>query len=98
DQAVSCCNAGLLADCTLELGNGGFGPGNAEAIIGSGPFVIGGEKLGTDLHLSAREDYDWAPPAHEHQGRAQRDGINYVLAAEESMRTGAITSDRKSVV
>lgn len=98
EQAVSSFNAGLLADSTLELDNEGFGPGNAEAIIGSGPFVIDGEKLGTDLHLSAREDYDWAPPAHEHQGRAQLDGINYVLAAEESMRTGAITSNQVQIV
>ncbi|WP_276688764.1 TIGR04028 family ABC transporter substrate-binding protein [Corynebacterium casei] len=98
EQAVSSFNAGLLADSTLDLDNEGFAPGNAEAVIGSGPFVIDGERLGTDLHLSAREDYDWAPPAHEHQGRARLDGINYVLAAEESMRTGAITSDQVQIV
>lgn len=98
EQAVSSFNAGLLADSTLELDNEGFAPGNAEAVIGSGPFVIDGERLGTDLHLSAREDYDWAPPAHEHQGRARLDGINYVLAAEESMRTGAITSNQVQIV
>src|SRR5699024_4570452 len=98
EQAVSSFNARLLADSTMELDNEGVGPGNAEAIIGSGPFVIDGEKLGTDLHLSALEDYDWAPPAHEHQGRARLDGINYVLAAEESMRTGAITSDQVQIV
>ncbi|MDN6274551.1 MAG: TIGR04028 family ABC transporter substrate-binding protein, partial [Corynebacterium casei] len=98
EQAVSSFNAGLLADSTLDLDNEGFAPGNAEAVIGSGPFVIDGERLGTDLHLSARKDYDWAPPAHEHQGRARLDGINYVLAAEESMRTGAITSDQVQIV
>lgn len=98
EQAVSSFNAGLLADSTLDLDNEGFAPGNAEAVIGSGPFVIDGERLGTDLHLSARKDYDWAPPAHEHQGRARLDGINYVLAAEESMRTGAITSNQVQVV
>ena len=98
EQAVSSFNAGLLADSTLDLDNEGFAPGNAEAVIGSGPFVIDGERLGTDLHLSAREDYDWAPPAHEHQGRARLDGINYVLAAEESMRTGAITSNQVQIV
>ena len=54
EQAVSSFNAGLLADSTLDLDNEGFAPGNAEAVIGSGPFVIDGERLGTDLHLSAR--------------------------------------------
>ena len=98
EQAVSSFNAGLLADSTLELDNEGFGPGNAVNVIGSGPFVIDGERLGTDLHLSAREDYDWAPEAHEHQGRARLDGINIVLAAEESMRTGAITSGQVEIV
>ena len=91
-QATSTYNAGLLADSSLKLRNEEFGPGNAKNVIGSGPFVVDSETLGTDLVLKAREDYDWAPPSLEHQGRARIDGIHYTLAAEEAMRSGALLS------
>lgn len=96
-QATSSFNAGLLADATLEFANEEFAPGNAENIIGSGPFVITDEQLGTNLTLSKREDYDWAPPAREHQGPAKLDQINYVLAAEESVRTGALVAGQADI-
>lgn len=96
-QATSSYNAGLLADSSLELDDEGFGPGNAKKVIGSGPFVVDSEKIGTDLVLKTREDYDWAPPAVEHQGRADIDGVHYILAAEESVRTGAIVSGQADI-
>ncbi|GAB3698394.1 TIGR04028 family ABC transporter substrate-binding protein [Corynebacterium nasicanis] len=96
-QATSSFNAGLLADATLELANDGFAPGNATGVIGSGPFVITGEQLGTRLTLDACEDYDWAPPAHPHQGRTPLDGIDYVLAAEDSVRVGALVAGQADV-
>lgn len=96
-QATSSYNAGLLADSSLQLDNEGFGPGNAKRFVGSGPFVVDEEKIGTDLVLKTREDYDWAPPAVEHQGRADIDGVHYILAAEESVRTGAIISGQADI-
>ncbi|WKD56937.1 Glutathione-binding protein GsiB precursor [Corynebacterium capitovis DSM 44611] len=97
-QAVSVYNAGLLSDATLALRNEDYGPGNAVNIIGSGPFVITGESLGTDLTLTTREDYNWAPPSLEHQGRARIGGVHVTLAAEEAMRTGAVISGQADVV
>lgn len=96
-QATAGYNAGLVADSTLQLDNEGFAPGNAEAVIGSGPFVITGETLNTALDLTARDDYNWAPPAARHQGRARLDGIHYRLAAEESTRAGALVSDQAQI-
>ncbi|AIT61697.1 TIGR04028 family ABC transporter substrate-binding protein [Corynebacterium doosanense] len=96
-QATSTFNASLLADSSLEFANEQFAPGNATNIIGSGPFVIADEQLGTELTLTAREDYDWAPAAREHQGRAQLDNIHYVLAAEESVRTGALVAGQADI-
>ena len=96
-QATSSFNAGLLADATLELANDGFAPGNATGVIGSGPFVITHEELGTRLVLDAREDYDWAPPAHPHQGPALLDGIDYVLASEDSVRVGGLVAGQADV-
>ena len=97
-QAVSVYNAGLLSDATLALDNESFGPGSAHNVIGSGPFVIAGEELGTSIELRAREDYDWAPPILEHQGRARLDSVTYRLAAEEAMRTGAVLSGQADIV
>lgn len=96
-QATAGYNAGLVADSTLQLDNEGFAPGNAEAVIGSGPFVITGETLNTALDLTARDDYNWAPPAARHQGRARLDGIHYRLAAEESTRAGALVSGQAQI-
>src|SRR5699024_6942462 len=70
----------------------GFGPGNAVNVIGTGPFVIDSEDIGTSLTLTAREDYDWAPQTHAHQGRAQIDEIQIQVLPEDSVRIGALTS------
>lgn len=91
-QATSAINAGLLSDETLDRTSEEFGPGNATEIIGSGPFVVASEEIGTKISLTARDDYDWAPPSLEHQGRAYLDGIDYVVAAEDSVRVGTVVS------
>lgn len=96
-QATSSYNAGLLSDATLEKDNTGFAPGEATSIIGSGPFVIAEEKMGTELLIKAREDYDWAPQESEHQGRAYVDGVRYVLASEDSVRVGGLAAGQGDI-
>ncbi|WP_018024434.1 TIGR04028 family ABC transporter substrate-binding protein [Corynebacterium ulceribovis] len=96
-QATSTMNAGLLADSTLAADLDGYGPGNATTIIGSGPFVITGEDVGTKLTLTARDDYNWAPPALPHQGRPAIDGIEWIVAPEASVRAGALIADQADV-
>ncbi len=92
EQATSTMNAGLLADSTLELDAAGFGPGGATKIHTCGPFHITDEAIGTKLSVRAREDYDWAPPHLEHQGRAHLDGIDFLTNNEYSVRIGAVLS------
>ncbi|MFC0675371.1 TIGR04028 family ABC transporter substrate-binding protein [Brachybacterium hainanense] len=96
-QAVSTINSGLLANATLDRSGEQFGPGNATDIIGSGPFVIAEEKIGTQLSLTAREDYAWAPASAGHTGRAHLDGIDYVVAGEDSVRVGTVTSGQAHI-
>ncbi|AKK07690.1 TIGR04028 family ABC transporter substrate-binding protein [Corynebacterium testudinoris] len=96
-QAVSTLNAGLLADSSLAQSIEGFGPGKATGVIGSGPFVITEEALGSGLTLSAREDYDWAPESLETQGRPWLDQIHFVLAGEDSVRTGALVAGQAQI-
>ena len=96
-QAVSTINSGLLSDATLDKDADGFGPGQATTIIGSGPFVIEKEDIGTQLVVKARDDYDWAPPSLEHQGRAYLDQISYVVAGENSVRIGSLTAGQADI-
>lgn len=96
-QAVSTINSGLVSNETLERTGEEFGPGNATEIIGSGPFVIADEEIGTEISLEVREDYDWAPPSLEHQGRAYLDGIDYLVVPEDSVRVGTVTAQQAHI-
>ena len=96
-QAVSTINSGLLSDATLDRASEGFGPGNAKDIVGSGPFVVSAEEIGTKTSVTARKDYDWAPPSLAHQGAAYLDGIDYVVAAEDSVRVGTVVAGQADI-
>ncbi len=96
-QAVSTINSGLVSDATLDLDSEGFGPGGAAEVIGSGPFVVADEKIGTETQLTVREDYDWAPEAAEHDGRAYLDGITYTVAGENSVRVGTVVAKQADI-
>ena len=96
-QAVSTINSGLLSDDTLDRTSEEFGPGNATEIVGSGPFVIADEEIGTELKLKAREDYDWAPESLGHEGRAYLDGVDYLVVAEDSVRVGNVVSQQAQI-
>ncbi|WP_421083025.1 TIGR04028 family ABC transporter substrate-binding protein [Rothia nasimurium] len=96
-QATSSMNAGILSDASLALDTTGFGPGSATKVVGSGPFVISQENLGTELVLTAREDYNWAPPVLKHQGRALLDQITIALASEDSVRVGALIANQAQI-
>lgn len=91
-QTVSTINSGLVSNATLDRTSEEFGPGNATEIIGSGPFVIAEEEIGTELSFTSREDYDWAPPSSEHQGAAQIAGLEYIVVPEASVRVGTVVS------
>ena len=97
-QATSTINSGLLSPETLDLSLEDFGAGNATEIVGSGPFVITDEQLGTELTLQARDDYDWAPPSFEHQGRAYLDQIHLIVAPEDSVRIGSLLSGQADYI
>lgn len=96
-QAVSTINSGLLADATLERDSEGFGPGNAIDIIGAGPFTVESEQVGTSIRLAAREDYAWAPPSAENQGRPYVDSVDIVIAPEDSVRIGSLASGQAHI-
>lgn len=96
-QAVSTINSGLLSDASLDRTSEEFGPGNAKEIIGSGPFVISDEQISTQTSVTARADYNWAPPSLTHQGAAYLEGIDYIVAAENSVRVGTVVAGQADI-
>lgn len=97
-QATSTITSGLVSPATLEGAFEDYGPGNAQNVIGSGPFVITAEELGTSLTLTAREDYAWAPASLENQGRAYVDAVEITVTPEDSVRVGALLSQQADIV
>lgn len=97
-QATSTINSGLLSPETLDGTIEDFGAGNAEDIIGSGPFTISDEKLGTELTLQAREDYAWAPESAENQGRPYVDAVHLIVTPEDSVRIGSLLAGQADYV
>lgn len=97
-QATSTNNSALLSSDTLDFTLEEFAPGNSENVIGSGPFTITDETIGSELTLTARDDYDWAPPDRGHQGRAYLDEIQISVTPEDSVRVGALLSGQADYV
>ncbi|MEU4017387.1 TIGR04028 family ABC transporter substrate-binding protein [Microbacterium sp. NPDC028030] len=89
-QATSTINSGLLSPETLDGTIEDFGAGNAAEIIGSGPFTVTGEKLGTEYTLTARDDYDWGPGTVDNDGRPYLDAVHVLITPEDSVRIGSL--------
>lgn len=97
-QATSTNNSGLLSPETLDRTLEELGAGNATEIIGAGPFVISDEKLGTEITLTAREDYDWAPESLQHDGRAYLDEVKLLITPEDSVRIGSLLAGQADYI
>lgn len=95
-QGTSVIGAGLVSKKTISL------PYEQQCrlknIVGSGPFTLKKQILDKEVDLVAREDYDWAPPSSEHQGRAYLDEIKIIVTPEDNVRVGALTSGQADMV
>lgn len=96
-QATSTITSGIMSSETLDRDFEGFAAGSGAEIVGSGPFVIASEELGTSVTLQAREDYAWAPPSFENQGRPYVDEVQIVITPESSVRVGSLLSGQGQV-
>ena len=94
-QATSMYAAGIVAPETVAKPYDE--QSQLENSFGTGPFVLA-EDTGSKITLSAREDYDWAPPSLDHQGRAYLDGIVFQSVPEDSARTGSMIAGQADVI
>ncbi|WP_214319525.1 TIGR04028 family ABC transporter substrate-binding protein [Nonomuraea sediminis] len=95
-QGTSVIGAGLVSKKTITL------PYEQQCqlknVIGSGPFTVAKQVIDKEVDLAARKDYNWAPPASKHQGRAYLDQIKVIVTPEDNVRVGALTSGQADFV
>jgi peptide/nickel transport system substrate-binding protein len=95
-QATSVIGSGLVSQATLNLSLDELG--DATKIVGSGPFTVSGETLGKETKLTAREDYNWAPPSLAHQGRPRLNDISIIVVPEDGVRIGALLAGQADFI
>lgn len=95
-QATSVVGAAIVAQATYELPY--EEQCQLENLVATGPFTVSEVVPEQEYTLTVREDYDWAPPHLEHQGRAYLDEIHIVVTPEDSVRIGALTSGQADAI
>ncbi|WP_058973756.1 TIGR04028 family ABC transporter substrate-binding protein [Type-D symbiont of Plautia stali] len=95
-QGTATIGSGLVSLSTLQRSFDQLG--DARHIIGSGPFVVSDEKLGREVDLTARKDYQWGPKNIAQQGPANLDGIKFIVTPEDSVRIGALLAGQADFI
>ncbi|MBY4888134.1 TIGR04028 family ABC transporter substrate-binding protein [Pantoea sp. DY-15] len=95
-QGTATIGSGLVSLSTLQRSFDQLG--DARHIIGSGPFVVSDEKLGREVDLTARKDYQWGPKNLAQQGPANLDGIKFIVTPEDSVRIGALLAGQADLI
>ncbi len=95
-QGTATIGSGLVSLATL--GQNFDALGDARHIIGSGPFVVDKETLGREVDLRVRPDYRWGPKNLTQQGRANLDGIKFIVTPEDSVRIGALLAGQADFI
>ncbi|PIF14810.1 TIGR04028 family ABC transporter substrate-binding protein [Candidatus Pantoea floridensis] len=95
-QGTATIGSGLVSLSTLQRSFDQLG--DARHIIGSGPFVVSDEKLGREVDLTARKDYQWGPKNLSQQGPANLDGIKFIVTPEDSVRIGALLAGQADFI
>jgi len=95
-QGTATIGSGLVSLSTLQRSFDQLG--DARHIIGSGPFVVSDEKLGREVDLTTRKDYQWGPKNLAQQGPANLDGIKFIVTPEDSVRIGALLAGQADFI
>lgn len=95
-QGTATIGSGLVSLSTLARNFDQLG--DARHIIGSGPFVVSNEKLGREVDLVRRKEYQWGPKNITQQGPANLDGIKILVTPEDSVRIGALLAGQADFI
>ncbi|OHV25416.1 ABC transporter substrate-binding protein [Parafrankia soli] len=84
---------GILAPATLDLPY----EQRFNKVVGSGPFVLTSYTKNSEVVLSRRDGYRWAPRYRSRTGDAYLDKVVYRIIAEPSVRAGALQNGQVQV-
>lgn len=88
-QAVSTVNLAILAPSTYTQSAEDRCRGG---LAGTGPFVLDSYEANSQVVLSKRKGYQWAPETRAHQGEAYLDKVTYRIVPEAGVRVGSLQS------
>jgi peptide/nickel transport system substrate-binding protein len=69
-----------------------------DAVVGTGPFVLGSYTKDVETVLERREGYAWSPASRELDGEAFLDSVTFQVVPEPAVRTGSLTSGQVDVI
>jgi peptide/nickel transport system substrate-binding protein len=67
-------------------------------VVGSGPFVVESEEYGSEIVLTRRDGYSWAPEGLENQGEAYLDKVTIIPVTEDSVRLGSLRAGEADII
>ena len=88
-QAAATATLGILSPATNALDAAQRCQGE---LVGSGPFVLSEYELASQVVLTKRAGYDWAPSTAKHSGEAYLDEIVLPIVLESGVRSGGLQS------
>ncbi|XVQ06676.1 ABC transporter substrate-binding protein [Spirillospora sp. CA-255316] len=90
---VSSSGFGILAPATLALPL----DDRFDKVVGTGPFVLQSYVRNSQITLTRRTGYRWAPQTAKNKGDAYLDKVVYKVIKEPSVRTGALRTGQIQV-
>ncbi|MFC4946020.1 ABC transporter substrate-binding protein [Pseudonocardia sp. GCM10023141] len=87
-QGTSTHSLGILAPATVAKSD----DERCAAVVGSGPFVLGGYVKNQSITLTKRTGYNWGSSLWAHTGDAYLDGVEFRIVPESGVRTGSLQS------
>jgi len=88
-QAVATSGMGIVGPATLAVP---FEDRATANLVGTGPFVLESYTAGSEIVLTKREGYAWAPGDRTNTGDAYLDRIVWQIVPEAGVRTGSLQS------
>ncbi|MBB4201011.1 hypothetical protein CCR94_00675 [Rhodoblastus sphagnicola] len=87
-------SAGIQSPKAVTRGNAD----NCVSPVGTGPFIVTNWDRGHAIYFKRNEDYNWASPLAEHQGKAYAEKVEWRIIVEPATRYNGLVSGEIGVV
>lgn len=94
-QAVATSGLGIVGPATLAVP---FEERATANLVGTGPFVLDSYTSGSEIVLTRREGYAWAPADRSNAGDAYLEQVVFQIVPEAGVRTGSLESGQVDAI